>query len=117
METLAFARSDRAPGSHGRALDRRAVHRARISGRPVPAPLMSALDLRELAQTGCAIARDAGAAIMRVYAGDFAVEHKDDDSPLTAADLAAHRTIVDRLHALTPRIPLLSEESAEQAGW
>jgi 3'(2'), 5'-bisphosphate nucleotidase len=78
---------------------------------------MSAPDLAELAQTCCAIARDAGAAIMRIYAGDFAVEHKDDNSPLTAADLAAHRTIVDRLRALTPHIPVLSEESAEQAGW
>jgi len=78
---------------------------------------MSTLDLAGLAHACCALARDAGAAIMRVYAGDFAVEHKDDDSPLTAADLAAHRVIVDGLRALTPAIPVLSEESAEQAGW
>ena len=31
------------------------------------------------------LARAAGAAIMKVYAEDFAVEHKDDRSPLTAA--------------------------------
>ncbi len=54
---------------------------------------------------------------MRVYAGEFAVERKDDNSPLTAADLAAHRAIVDGLHVLTPQIPVLSEESAVQAGW
>jgi 3'(2'), 5'-bisphosphate nucleotidase len=60
-----------------------------------------------------ALARDAGAAIMRVYAQDFAVETKDDDSPLTAADLAAHRIIVAGLAALTPDIPVLSEEAAE----
>jgi 3'(2'), 5'-bisphosphate nucleotidase len=54
---------------------------------------------------------------MKVYAGDFAVEHKDDDSPLTAADIASHRVIVDGLRALVPALPILSEESAEQAGW
>jgi 3'(2'), 5'-bisphosphate nucleotidase len=78
---------------------------------------MSTPDLADLAHACCALARDAGAAIMRVYAGDFAVEHKDDNSPLTAADLAAHRVIVDGLRALTPQMPILSEESAEQAGW
>lgn len=59
-----------------------------------------------------AIAVDAAAAILRVYDGDFAVEHKDDHSPLTAADLAAHHVIVDGLARLTPSIPVLSEESA-----
>ncbi len=59
-----------------------------------------------------ALARAAGAAIMKVYAEDFSVEHKDDRSPLTAADLAAHRLIVDGLTALTPDLPVLSEESA-----
>jgi len=58
------------------------------------------------------LARAAGAAIMRVYAEDFEVEHKKDCSPLTAADLAAHRLIVDGLTALTPGVPVLSEESA-----
>lgn len=57
-------------------------------------------------------ARRAGQAIMAVYASDFAVEHKDDDSPLTRADLASHHIIVDTLRALTPDIPVLSEESA-----
>ena len=71
----------------------------------------------ELAQACCAIAREAGAAIMRIYAGEFAVERKDDNSPLTAADLAAHRTIVEGLARLAPQIPVLSEESAEHAAW
>jgi 3'(2'), 5'-bisphosphate nucleotidase len=74
-------------------------------------------DFSELARGCCAIARTAGSAIMRIYAGEFAVERKNDNSPLTAADLAAHRAIVDGLHVLTPRIPVLSEESAVQAGW
>lgn len=66
-------------------------------------------DLRE---TVIAIAADAGAAIMDVYARDFSVETKDDQSPLTQADLAAHRLIVDGLTRLTPDLPVLSEESA-----
>ncbi len=57
------------------------------------------------------IACDAAAAIMEVYDGPFEVEHKDDRSPLTAADLAAHRCIVNALTRLTPSIPVLSEES------
>lgn len=57
------------------------------------------------------LADRAGAEIMRIYATDFNVEHKDDDSPLTQADLAAHRCLVAGLNALTPDIPVLSEES------
>jgi 3'(2'), 5'-bisphosphate nucleotidase len=59
-----------------------------------------------------AIARQAAAAILTVYDSEFAVQHKDDRSPLTAADLAAHRCIVAGLAALTPGIPVLSEESS-----
>ena len=80
--------------------------------------LMSELrDLGELACACCSIARRAGEAIMQVYAGDFAVERKDDNSPLTAADLAAHRTIVAGLHELAPQIPVLSEEAADEIAW
>ncbi|MEO7259586.1 MAG: 3'(2'),5'-bisphosphate nucleotidase CysQ [Luteimonas sp.] len=60
-----------------------------------------------------AIAREAAARILMVYESEFAVEHKDDKSPLTAADLAAHYCIVEGLERLAPDIPVLSEESAE----
>lgn len=69
------------------------------------------------------IARAAGQAILDVYeSADFGVETKDDHSPLTAADRAAHVLIVRELQALTPDIPVMSEESAaipfeERAGW
>ena len=68
------------------------------------------------------IAIAAGAAIMEIYSQDFAVEHKDDRSPLTAADLASHHLIVEGLRRLTPELPVLSEESAsiaweERRGW
>jgi 3'(2'), 5'-bisphosphate nucleotidase len=60
-----------------------------------------------------AMARDAGAAIMRIYAQDFSVQTKDDDSPLTAADLAAHTILTAGLQALAPEVPVLSEEAAD----
>jgi 3'(2'), 5'-bisphosphate nucleotidase len=71
---------------------------------------IAALDLDSAAVIE--LARAAGAAIMKVYAEDFSVEHKDDRSPLTAADLASHRLIVDGLTRLRPDVPVLSEESA-----
>ena len=58
-----------------------------------------------------ALAEAAGADIMAIYnAGPTAVMHKADDSPLTAADLAAHVRIVAGLQQLTPDIPVVSEE-------
>ena len=56
---------------------------------------------------------EAGQRIMEVYNTDFDVVQKSDDSPVTAADMAAHHTIVDGLNELTPNIPVLSEESAK----
>lgn len=65
-------------------------------------------------QTVVRIAIEAGAAIMAVYgrAGDVEIQLKDDDSPLTEADLQAHRIIAAGLQQLAPNIPVLSEESA-----
>jgi len=58
------------------------------------------------------IAKQAGAAIMQVYAEGIEVQHKADNSPLTQADLAAHTIIENGLEALSPKLPVLSEESA-----
>lgn len=57
------------------------------------------------------LAKRAGAAIMAIYQQDFAVYEKQDESPLTEADLASHHCIVNGLKQLTPQIPVLSEES------
>ncbi|GGO79506.1 3'(2'),5'-bisphosphate nucleotidase CysQ [Marinobacterium nitratireducens] len=56
------------------------------------------------------IARDAGRAIMEIYGREFSVEEKEDKSPLTEADAAAHKLIVSRLQELAPDLPILSEE-------
>ena len=58
------------------------------------------------------IVERAGAAIMQIYDGAFTVQHKDDNSPLTLADLESQRIIIEGLRRLTPDIPILSEESA-----
>jgi 3'(2'), 5'-bisphosphate nucleotidase len=59
------------------------------------------------------IARAAGQEIMRVYATEFTVEMKEDRSPVTDADYAAHKLIVADLKRITPDLPVLSEESAD----
>jgi 3'(2'), 5'-bisphosphate nucleotidase len=73
-------------------------------------------DLRGLADALLPIAASAGTAIMKVYDGAFTVERKDDNSPLTLADLESQQIILESLQQLTPDIPVLSEESA-QAPW
>lgn len=65
----------------------------------------------ELMQAVCTLAKQAGQAILEVYDSDYDILHKGDHTPLTEADLAAHHVIVDGLQALTPEIPVLSEES------
>ncbi|MGD8689286.1 MAG: 3'(2'),5'-bisphosphate nucleotidase CysQ [Gammaproteobacteria bacterium] len=59
------------------------------------------------------ISEAAGREILKIYETDFDVETKGDDSPLTAADTAAHHLICERLAALTPDLPILSEESSD----
>ena len=57
------------------------------------------------------IATAAGREILSVYETAFDVATKDDASPLTEADLRAHRVIMDGLAELTPDVPVVSEEA------
>lgn len=66
--------------------------------------------LDTLAEAAVKIAEAAGREILSIYAADFDVETKADDSPLTAADRAAHTRINDALTSKTPDIPVISEE-------
>lgn len=74
-----------------------------------------------LLQTAIEAALVAGAKIMEIYAsGDFSVDMKADNSPLTRADIASHNVIVDHLEKTG--IPVLSEEGKsipynERAAW
>ena len=79
-------------------------------------------ELENLIEPVIGIAKQAGAEVLKIYDTEFAVETKDDKSPLTAADKASHETILRGLEQLTPDIPILSEESAdidfsERSGW
>lgn len=58
------------------------------------------------------IARQAGEKIMDIYTQDFSISNKQDNSPLTSADIAANNTICNGLKAFMPVIPVLSEESS-----
>lgn len=63
------------------------------------------------------LARAAAEDILQVYGAAtteaLALREKADRSPLTAADLAAHRRLTAGLRRLTPDVPILSEEAAD----
>ena len=80
------------------------------------------MNLKEFINPIVDLAITAGHAILEVYATDFDVQAKGDESPLTQADLASHRCIVAGLNALTPDIPIISEEEglpafADRSQW
>jgi 3'(2'), 5'-bisphosphate nucleotidase len=57
-------------------------------------------------------AEDAGRLILDVYARDFSAQTKADGSPVTEADRRAEALILERLSAVAPGIPVVSEENA-----
>jgi 3'(2'), 5'-bisphosphate nucleotidase len=58
------------------------------------------------------ISLEAGAEIMRIYAGEIDIRTKDDASPVTDADEAAEKIILAGLAIAAPHIPVVAEESA-----
>ncbi len=62
------------------------------------------------------IADEASEKVLHIYQSDFKVSYKEDESPITAADVASHDIIVKGLRNISPDIPILSEEGAE-APW
>jgi 3'(2'),5'-bisphosphate nucleotidase len=67
-------------------------------------------------QVLCDIALAAGREVMDVYGTDFAHERKDDDSPLTQADLRSDKVICAGLEREFPGVFILSEESSPRPG-
>jgi 3'(2'), 5'-bisphosphate nucleotidase len=59
------------------------------------------------------IAREAGQLILSYRANGYDAARKEDNSPVTEADRAADRLICDALSALTPHIPIISEEGTQ----
>lgn len=72
--------------------------------------------LLDLVPEVAAIANEAGLRIMEIYNTDFDVAEKDDRSPVTEADTASEDLILPMLEALTPGIPIVSEEEVDSDG-
>ena len=65
--------------------------------------------MKQLLTTAITAALEAGKAILEIYhSGEFDIEIKGDNSPLTRADTASHNVIMSYLE--TTGIPVLSEE-------
>lgn len=58
------------------------------------------------------VVREAGQAVMHYFTrGDYQVQHKDPENPVTEADFAANRILVQAIRSLFPHDALLSEET------
>lgn len=68
-------------------------------------------ELKELLDPVIQIAYQAGKEIMEVYDAGFSVENKSDHTPVTEADIAANKVIEAGLKAITPHLPILTEET------
>ncbi len=56
-------------------------------------------------------AKKAGQEVASYYKhGNYTAEMKEDNSPVTSADIAANDILMDELRRLTPDIPIISEE-------
>jgi 3'(2'), 5'-bisphosphate nucleotidase len=59
------------------------------------------------------IAVRAGVEILKIYNSDFAIQHKDDASPVTEADHRAEEIIIAAIRAeITDKVPFVAEETA-----
>ena len=77
------------------------------------------LAAQNLAEWGRALARiteEAAVVILPFWRTELAVAQKADESPVTEADRAGERLILERLAALYPDIPVISEEDASEFG-
>jgi 3'(2'), 5'-bisphosphate nucleotidase len=74
--------------------------------------LMAERELAKLVDNVLQLTLEAGRGILPIYESDFSVATKQDESPLTVADLASHDALVSGLEALKSGFPILSEEGA-----
>ncbi len=76
---------------------------------------MNTTDLRLWLPQVCTLAEQAGARILDIYRSmAYDTERKADGSPVTTADKAADAVIIAGLRALTPDIPIVTEETLAQ---
>lgn len=63
-----------------------------------------------------AAALKAGKEVLKIYdSGDFTSYSKDDNSPVTTADYKSNEIITEYLNQHSPKIPILSEETAHES--
>jgi len=74
----------------------------------------SKVNLPEVAEKLIPVAQEASSLLLSFYDSGFEVESKDDGSPVTNADFAADQFLQEKLHELTPNIPIVSEESPHE---
>ena len=72
---------------------------------------LTAKDATTLLEQLTPLIRDAGQVIMDIYATDFDVTKKGDDSPVTQADQKAENVILAGLAKIAPAIPVVAEEA------
>ena len=61
-----------------------------------------------------AVTLEAGEKILEIYATDFEVFEKQDESPVTVADQAAEAIITPVLQSIWPDVPVVGEEAASE---
>ena len=71
------------------------------------------MNLMDLANSLIPSVLKAGKMIMEIYQGDITKKIKPDGSPLTKADKASERVLINELHRLVPEILVISEETPE----
>lgn len=70
-------------------------------------------DFDSAAEVFAALAVEAGAIVMGIFAADqIASRSKDDNSPVSAADERAEAFLLERLERLAPKLPVVAEEAA-----
>lgn len=73
--------------------------------------MSASFDAPELLKALTPLIRDAGQVIMDIYATDFDVTKKGDESPVTQADQRAEDVILAGLARVAPGIPVVAEEA------
>ncbi len=69
--------------------------------------MLDHLDIEKLKTIACLAGRE----VMDVYGSEFAVDEKEDQSPLTEADRRANVVILEELEKAFPGVPFVSEET------
>jgi 3'(2'), 5'-bisphosphate nucleotidase len=77
---------------------------------------LAAKDLADWGPTLAKITEEAAMVILPFWRTELAVAQKADESPVTEADRAGERLILERLAQLYPDVPVISEEHASEFG-